>query len=445
MPDHNQLRADIDRRQRAVEQALRDLIRSGGRLAIVQAPPGSGKTHTLIHAVAFARQQRLRVAVAPQTNAQADDICRRLTAADPSIRIWRFLASGAEPVALGDRVSPCHTSKELPHGPCVVVAPTAKWGVSNIVEPFDVLFVDEAWQMSFAEFMLCSQVAGRFVLIGDPGQIPPVVSIDVARWETSERAPHIAAPQVILEQPELAGQGMRLELPASRRLPADSVELVQAFYDFRFDAWAGPGERAILADRGRSHGVDRAVELLQTGSVCILTIPTPDNGPPLERDDEIAKVAAGLAVRLLDLRARFRMGGDIRPIRPEDIGLAATHRVMNTALRLALPEPLRDRVTVDTPERWQGLQRPVMVVVHPLSGVVRPSSFDLETGRLCVMASRHQGGLVLVGRDHIASSLDQLIPSADQPIGRPDIAGRGHAVHLHLWSTLAAQGRVVAA
>ena len=38
-----------------------------------------------------------------------------------------------------------------------------------------MLFVEEAWQMAWADFMLLGQVAPRFVLIGDPGQIPPVV------------------------------------------------------------------------------------------------------------------------------------------------------------------------------------------------------------------------------------------------------------------------------
>ena len=48
----------------------------------------------------------------------------------------------------------------------------------DLHDEFDVLFVDEAWQLAWADFMLLSQVAGRFVLIGDPGQIPPVVTID---------------------------------------------------------------------------------------------------------------------------------------------------------------------------------------------------------------------------------------------------------------------------
>ena len=46
-------------------------------------------------------------------------------------------------------------------------------------------------------------VSERFLMIGDPGQIPPVVTIDVRRWETSPRAPHEAAPAVVLSEPSL--------------------------------------------------------------------------------------------------------------------------------------------------------------------------------------------------------------------------------------------------
>jgi len=134
----------------------------------------------------------------------------------------------------------------------------------------------------------------------------------------------------------------------------------------------------------------------------------------------------------------------MRLIRPEDIGLSATHRVMNSALMMALPASLGGKVRVDTPERWQGLERDVMIAVHPLSSVTRPSAFDLETGRLCVMMSRHRGGLILVARDHVGETLETLIPKADQPLGRPDVTGRGLAAHRKIWERLAAQGRVVA-
>ena len=65
--------------QRATEVRA-DLLRflsEGGELAVIQAPPGSGKTHLLLQAVAWAATQGMRVAVATQTNTQANDICVR--------------------------------------------------------------------------------------------------------------------------------------------------------------------------------------------------------------------------------------------------------------------------------------------------------------------------------------------------------------------------------
>ena len=117
---------------------------------------------------------------------------------------------------------------------------------------------------------------------------------------------------------------------------------------------------------------------------------------------------------------------------------------MNTRITEALGD-LAGRVRVDTPERWQGLERQVMIAVHPLSGVVRPSAFDLSTGRLCVMASRHRVGLVLVTRDHLGETLEEYLPVADQAVGLPDEAGRGHAQNLAVWAQLSASGRIARA
>ena len=52
----------------------------------------------------------------------------------------------------------------------------------------------------WCEFMLLGQVSDRFALIGDPGQIPPVITIPTARWETAPRPPHLPAPEIILER-----------------------------------------------------------------------------------------------------------------------------------------------------------------------------------------------------------------------------------------------------
>jgi AAA domain len=420
-------------------------------VVVVRAPPGSGKTYLLSRTVSALREKSKRIAIAAQTNAQADDICRRLAGAPWELPSYRFVRQGGGMDSPVDTVTVVESFDDLPSSACVVVGTSSKWGFVEIKADFDVLLVDEAWQMQWSQFVPLGRVAPRFMLIGDPGQIPPVVAVDASRWETAHIAPHLPAPEIICSNDGLTAdvRPVELQLPASRRLPADAVSLLQPFYDFPFGAWALPTERAVVANGSAAGPIDRAINLLAVGSVVALTSPTVDDLPPADMDDEIADLAVRVAARLIDRKARVRIlddGGERpeRPVTPFDIGITATHRVMNEliAQRLRRSQELRE-IRVDTPERWQGLQRLVTIAVHPLSGVLRRSPFDLETGRLCVMASRHQGGFIVVGRDHIGDTLDSLIVGADQPIGRPDIAGRGHHQHLTFWQALEAQKRVI--
>ncbi len=417
-----------------ITTSLSEHVDSGDRLAIIKAPPGSGKTHLLLEVAVHAVDRGMRIAIGAQTNTQADDICRRLALTHADVATVRFASASASPQNLGGGVLWETSSRDLPAGPSVIVGTVAKWGLVDLDEPFDLLFVDEAWQMAWADFMLTGQVSERFVLIGDPGQIAPVVTIPVERWETSPRAPHLAAPTLILEDPVIE----RLEgtIDVCRRLPHDAVDFVRPFYDFAFDPVAEPGERFVKPrGNGHAHPLDPALERLGETSIAAITVRTDPEGPPFEVDEAVAGVAADLVSRLLDRGADVSDGLTEATIEPQDIGIAATHRVMNTAIADALGG-LRSVVRVDTPERWQGLERKVMVAVHPLSGVGAPNGFDLSTGRLCVMASRHRAGLVVISRDHVSRTLDEYIPSAEQPLGRPDVVGRGHGDHLAFWERL---------
>lgn len=439
---------EIDARSAAVDRALEQAVVDDTRLVIVKAPPGSGKTTLLLKGVRAGVAADQRIAVGAQTNSQANDICMRIARVFPEIPVARFAASGAAPVDLGATVAWVSDKHALPQGPCVVVSTVAKWSLTQLVgAPYDVMMVDESWQMAWADFMLCSQVSSQFVLIGDPGQIPPVVSINVQRWETAPRAPHQAAPELLLIDDEV--EKLVLELPACRRLPRDSVDLVRPFYDFDFAASAQPGERWLRPGGivGEEDTAGRTLGLLESGSAVAMVLRTPAGGPPLELDDEVARAAVSIVERALELGMEVVDSADGEPaeLRPEDIGLVATHRVMNNAMYQALPAHLRGSVAVDTPERWQGLERKLMVAVHPLSGVLAPSSFDLETGRLCVMTSRHRAGLVVVARDHIPNTLETHIPAAEQAVGRPDVTGRGHEANLRFWERMERDGRVVRA
>lgn len=438
MSHASRIQAKVD----ATRRELLEAVAAGEPMIVVKAPPGSGKTRLVLDAAAFLRGRRGRVAITAQTNSQANDICRRL-AADFPFDVVRFYSStGISPEDLGAAVDWVADKKDLPAGPAVVVATTAKWGLIDLPEAFDWLLVDEAWQMAAADFMLLGQVAPRFVLVGDPGQIPPVVTVDTQRWATAESPPHVPAPELILSAQGLATTA--LALPATRRLPADSAEAVNTFYDFEFESWAQPGDRALEPASTNGDPVDAAIDLLREGSMAAVTLPTPLEGPPLEEDREVAELAAHVAARLVERGGTLLIDGERRDLTARDVGLAATHRKMNARMGEALPAPFAPEVMVDTPERWQGLQRALMVVVHPVSGVTDPTEFDLSTGRLCVMASRHQVGLIIVTRDHLGATLEELTPSAEQHVGLPDVVGQGHARHEGFWDRLQEEGRVVA-
>jgi hypothetical protein len=432
-------RATIDDQYAKLRDGLASYLLDGGRLAVVKAPPGSGKTFTLIEVLAQLVAAGRRVAVAAQTNSQVDDICRRIAADHPEVGTSRFSSAGLQqPVDFPLMVRWIRKTADLPTTAGVTVATTAKWSLTDVALPYDLLAIDEAWQMGWADLMQCATVSERFLMIGDPGQIPPVVTIDVRRWETSPRAPHAAAPDVVLAEPGYAETRFVGALPACRRLPREAVELVRPFYDFPFHAYAEANERGLDMPAGPAWAGG-----LAGGHPLALTISTPDHGPPVEVDSELAAAVATIVREMIaDGSATVRASGPARPLTAADIGISASHRVMNTAISAALGVLAND-VRVDTPERWQGLERPVMVAVHPLSGVVDPSAFDLETGRLCVMASRHQAAFIVLTRDHVGETLRNYVPSASQAPGRPDIVGRGHDAHLQFWSRLEATGAVV--
>jgi hypothetical protein len=434
----------------SVVDDLRSFLVSDGRLCVVKAPPGSGKSFNLVRSLAAVVDSELRVVVAAQTNNQVDDLCEQIATAYPQADIVRFSSSRYRG-ELPPNVFVTSDRTALPDGASIVVGTVSKWAITDDDQSYDMVFIDEAWQMTWADLLTLRDVAARFVLIGDPGQIPPVVSVDVDRWEVSPVAPHRPAPDVILSNPELQAVTTELFLDTCWRLPHDSVELVRGFYDFAFDPVAAPGERFLRPTKSLDleSPVDRAVRAIDRSSTVVLAHPSDMSGAVVDPDSDLAELVARLAERLIELRCVYASEpgerDDPRSLTPDDIGITSTHNLMNSAIERALPSHLRGSggIRVTTPERWQGLQRPVMIAVHPLSGVLVPSSFDLETGRLCVMASRHRSACFFVTRDGVGHTLDTHLPAADQALGRDDVVGRGHAQHTKFWKYHEDHGLVV--
>ncbi|CAM5288468.1 hypothetical protein STANM309S_06752 [Streptomyces tanashiensis] len=124
------------------------------------------------------------------------------------------------------------------------------------------------------------------------------------------------------------------------------------------------------------------------------------------------------------------------PLTPDRIAVGTAHRDQAAAVRAALADLGVTGVTVDTANRLQGREYDVTVVLHPLSGRPDATAFHLETGRLCVLASRHRHACIVVCRAGVAELLDEH-PSTDPvrlgvAVSFPDGWEANHAVLSHL-------------
>jgi superfamily I DNA and/or RNA helicase len=432
---------DIKIKVKNIEKSSLKAIQNNEKFVdVIKAPPGSGKTRLLISIAYQCYKKGMKVAIATQTNTQADDICKRITEKIKNINLYRYISSGYR----NDEIKHLfiNRTKYIEAKNFIVVGTSAKWGATDVNITFDICFVEEAWQLSWSNFILLDQVSHSFILIGDPGQIPPVVAVDISRWATSKIPPYKSAPEIIIKSQGL--EDSLHNLPATWRLPKDTADVIKNFYDFDFIATAEKDSRILKPMKKRSSSkIANSFHNFSKGSIMGLTIKTPRHGPPLEKDMAVVRTVIETIQELFACEPIVYIDGENEKLTPNDIGIVATHRIMVTSIKLALPLIYKDSIQVDTPERWQGLQKKVMIIVHPLSGNINLSSFDLETGRLCVMASRHRVGLIIVSRDHVKTTLEDYYPVADQPFYEYDISGQGHYLNSEFWNSIYRKDMIV--
>ncbi|MEY2611157.1 MAG: hypothetical protein RLZZ128_1806, partial [Actinomycetota bacterium] len=110
----------------SVVRALRSFVSGSGAIAVVKAPPGSGKTYTLVESLDAGIKGRQRIVVAAQTNNQVDEICGRIAARYDKQTVIRFSSSGYQrPANTNDRVVYIDRKNAIPDGPLVMVGTVA--------------------------------------------------------------------------------------------------------------------------------------------------------------------------------------------------------------------------------------------------------------------------------------------------------------------------------
>ncbi|MGW8379940.1 AAA domain-containing protein [Streptomyces sp. ODS28] len=393
---------------RATAAILDSTLNGTERGVVVDSPPGAGKSTLVVRAARELAAAGHRLMIVAQTNAQVDDLVDRIARADPELPVGRLHSSDPhpyDPVLDGHpSVTPSAKPADLAELP-IVVSTAAKWAWVKPDEPWPYAIVDEAYQMRSDALLSVAGLFERALFVGDPGQLDPFSQVGAEQWAGLSYDPSASAVSALLaHNPRLPQH----RLPVSWRLPASAAPLVSAaFYPFTpFHSGTGPGDRALsFAGPADGSPADRVIDEAAASGWGLLELPhrhTPRTDP------EAVAAVAQVVHRLL---AREGSTTDERsdapaPLTAERVAVGTAHRDQAAAVRAELAALGVEDVTVDTANRLQGREFDVTVVLHPLSGRPDATEFHLETGRLCVLASRHRHACVVVCRAGVPELLD---------------------------------------
>ncbi|WP_415382275.1 AAA domain-containing protein [Halosimplex sp. TS25] len=359
--------------------------------AIIHGPPGTGKTYTLAHIVQALVEDGERVLLSAFTNRAVDNALEALV--DQGFE--EFVRVGTESGVREDMQQyrleragdPDERVAELRDAQ-VVAATTATCG-SRIMreQDFDVAVVDEAGQLTEPGTLAATNLAERFVLVGDHQQLPPVVQAD-------EPEPETGADGGAGDDDDAPAPGATLSRSLFQRLieryPDASVMLarqyrmaqrIQAFASREFyDGQLRPATGEVAAQHLRDlSGVD--VEALPGHLRNQVAFVDPDgraegNTNPTE------------AATVAETVRAYREAG----VPAEEIGVIAPFRAQVAEIGKHVP----DGVAVDTVDRFQGSSKEVIVISFVATGSLESPIFE-DYRRVNVALTRAKKALVLVG------------------------------------------------
>ena len=436
------------------EGVMRDALSGTAQVEriLLKAAAGAGKSYALRRLVvdAVAHPACSRVAVVAFTNKQAHALAGPLGAKLGRKYVCLFVAQDrlAEvPQDVLAQSTIATTTSLIPPDCKVLIATCHKLGAigergrqvahlgnaHNGKTAYDVLFVDEAWQVPHHLFDHVSDYAPITVGVGDVGQLPPLeAGINPWRGDPGYN-PFRAWPT------DFDGEDhtWTRELPAVWRPAAGHLSLWRTFYPEwdTLECVAAPGDRALDAPalRGASADVWRQVG---SGVPTLLEV----HGLPEPEAADIDLPLMGVIESLLD--KLFNAGFELLQAQYDDSGtptgattqagppgpaadplvaiLATRNQAVDDAAeaveRLRDKHSLADRTLVSsTVDSYQGQTNGITVAVHPLSGAARLDEFNSAFGRLAVTCTRATNGLLVVTRP----GLDQLLGEAPARPGTP--------------------------
>ncbi len=354
----------------------------------IQGPPGAGKTHTGARMIVAMVEHGLKVGVTANSHKVIRNLLDEVLEAAAEARggdgvevacIQKIGSSDAVGGAVREVEDNVLVLEALNEGTAQVGAGTSwMWAREEYADVVDVLFVDEAGQMSLANVVAVAQAASSVVLLGDPRQL-----------EQPIQGSHPDGVAVSALEHLLQGHAT---VPADRGLFLGRTwRLAPAICDFTSEAFY---ERRLQPQRDLSrHVLDGPHRFAGAG---LWYVPVMHEGNQNSSPEEVEAVAA-IVDELLDGGAGWvDRHGNRAPLGAADILIVAPYN----AHVARLGERLAERgIKVGTVDRFQGQEAPVVIYALATSTpeeAPRGMEFLYSPNRLNVATSRAQCACIVV-------------------------------------------------
>jgi superfamily I DNA and/or RNA helicase len=350
----------------------------------IQGPPGSGKTYTGARMAVELIKQGKRVGITAVSHKVISNLLGEMSKAARKVGVrLRMVQKANDSDGCAESVvEQVKTNQKvldaLAGGGAHGAAGTAwLWSRPDMANSVDVLFVDEAGQMSLANVLAVSQAATSLVLLGDPQQL------DQPQRGVHPPGADVSALAHLLNGHATIGPDQGLFLTETWRLhPKICAFTSELFYDGRLAA-RPENQKQRLNERGSLDGAG------------LHFLPVEHSGNENESPEEVERIA-DLVRKLLKSGATWTSNkGKKASLKLSDILVVAPYNAHVSELARRLPAGAR----VGTVDKFQGQEAPVVfysMATSTSEDAPRGMEFLYSLNRLNVAISRAKCVAVLV-------------------------------------------------
>ena len=352
----------------------------------IQGPPGSGKTFTGAQMILELVNSGKRVGISAVSHRAIrnliDATISEAENQNVEIKVFQKVTTrSTEPMPrqVTEKTDNASVHAALRNRDCNVAAGSAwLWSREEMFEAVDVLFVDEAGQMSLPNVLAVSGAARSVVLLGDPQQLSQ------PQQGTHPEETGVSALEYLLRGEKTIPKKSGLFLETTWRMaPALTKFTSELFYQNR------------LVSR---EGLDRQ-ELVNAGAFSgsgLWLVRVNHSGNQNHSVEEVARVAE-IYEDLVGGGSWINDRGDEKPLTPADVLVIAPYNAQVNRIAERLPQ-----ARVGTVDRFQGQEAPVVIYSTSTStpeDAPRGMAFLYSLNRLNVATSRARCASILVANE----------------------------------------------